>query len=72
MRGDARRACRLLTEDDTAAFCHTVSEALAAGRSLYRSPADVFDAASRVMRCVQAVVKDVDRPCSPDLKLGSL
>lgn len=66
------RAYRLLTDDDTAAFCHKVTAALAAGWALYGSPAYAFDAARGVMRCAQAVVKDVDLPYSPDLKLGSL
>ena len=33
------KAYRLLTEDDTAAFCHKVSDALAKGWSLYGDPA---------------------------------
>jgi hypothetical protein len=66
------RAYRLLTEDDTAAFCHKVTAALAAGWALHGSPAYAYDAARGVMRCAQAVVKDVDVPYSPDLKLGSL
>jgi len=34
---------RLLTGKDDAAFCHRVSEALAAGYSLYGSPAATFN-----------------------------
>jgi hypothetical protein len=61
---------RLLTEDDTSAFCHKVSEALSKGWSLHGSPTYAFDAARGVMRCGQAVVKEVEGTYSPDLKLG--
>lgn len=63
---------RFLTEADTAAFCHKVTEALARGWSLHGGPTYAFDAATGVMRCGQAVVKDVDRPYDPALKLGDL
>ena len=36
-------AYRILTGPDDAAFCHRVSEALAAGYLLYGSPAATFD-----------------------------
>ena len=61
---------RFLTDDDTAAFCHRVSEALSNGWALHGSPAYAFDAARGVMRCGQAVTKDVEGTYSPDLKLG--
>lgn len=61
---------RLLTEDDTAAFCHKVSAALAAGWELYGSPSYAFDHANGVMRCAQAVIKEVKAQYSPDMKLG--
>jgi len=61
---------RLLTEDDTSAFCHKVSEALAKGWCLHGDPTMSFDAARGVMRCGQAVTKEVDVAYSPDLKLG--
>ncbi len=61
---------RLLTDDDTSAFCHKVSDALAKGWVLHGSPTYAFDASNGVMRCGQAVVKDVDAPYSPDMKLG--
>lgn len=61
---------RLLTEDDTAAFCHKVSKALAQGWVLHGSPAYAFDAANGVMRCAQAVVKDVAVDYHADMKLG--
>lgn len=65
-------AYRLLTEDDTSAFCHKVTAALAKGWRLHGDPAYAFDAARGVMRCAQAVVKDVPGDYAPDLKLGDL
>lgn len=65
-------AYRLLTEDDTSAFCHKVSEALSKGWVLYGDPVYVFDAARGVMRCGQAVVKEVAGDYSAELKLGQL
>jgi hypothetical protein len=61
---------RLLTEDDTSAFCHKVSEALSKGWSLHGPPTYAFDVARGVMRCGQAVTKEVAGTYSPDLKLG--
>lgn len=65
-------AYRLLTEDDTSAFCHKVTAALAAGWSLHGGPVYAFDAAHGVMRCGQAVVKEVDAAYDPGMKLGAL
>ena len=62
---------RLLTEDDTSAFCHKVSEALSKGWTLYGDPVYAFDSANGVMRCGQAVTKEADVEYSPDLKLGA-
>ncbi|WP_292286674.1 DUF1737 domain-containing protein [Marivita sp.] len=61
---------RFLTEDDTSAFCHKVSEALGNGWALYGDPTYAYDAANGVMRCGQAVTKEVDTPYSPEMKLG--
>lgn len=61
---------RLLTEDDTAAFCHKVTAALNAGWGLHGSPSIAFDAGRGVMRCAQAVVKDAPGTYDPDTKLG--
>lgn len=61
---------RFLTEDDTSAFCHKVSAALANGWSLHGDPTYAFDAARGVMRCGQAVTKEVPGAYSPDVKLG--
>lgn len=61
---------RILTEDDTSAFCHKVSEALSKGWVLYGSPTYAFDGANGVMRCGQAVTKEVEAPYTPEMKLG--
>ncbi len=66
------KAYRLLTEDDTSEFCHTVTDALAKGWTLYGDPAYGHDAGTGKMRCAQAVVKDVVGEYSPDMKLGKL
>lgn len=61
---------RLLTEDDTSAFCHKVTLALNKGWELHGSPSMTFDAARGVVRCAQAVVKDAPGDYTPDTKLG--
>ncbi|MEZ5884579.1 MAG: DUF1737 domain-containing protein [Paracoccaceae bacterium] len=61
---------RLLTDDDTSAFCHKVSLALSRGWVLHGAPSYAFDAAKGVMRCAQAVTKEVPGEYHPDLKLG--
>lgn len=65
-------AYRFITDDDTAAFCHRVTAAMAKGWSLHGAPTYAFDAARGVMRCGQAVVKEVDGPYDPATKLGEL
>jgi len=65
------RLYRLLTEDDTSAFCHKVTAALNAGWELHGSPSMAFDAARGVMRCAQAVVKDAPGTYTPELRLGA-
>ena len=62
---------RYLTEDDTSRFCHRVSEALSKGWALHGSPSYAYDAAKGVMRCGQAVTKDVDAAYHPDMTLGA-
>ena len=62
---------RFLSEDDTSAFCHKVSDALAKGWELYGSPTQAFDPVKGIMRCGQSVTKDVDAPYTPDMKLGA-
>ncbi|MDO5605909.1 MAG: DUF1737 domain-containing protein [Paracoccus sp. (in: a-proteobacteria)] len=61
---------RFLTEDDTSDFCHKVSAALAAGWVLHGPPVMSFDAARGVMRCGQAVTKEIAADYHPDMKLG--
>ena len=61
---------RLLTEDDTSAFCHKVSEALAKGWDLHGGPTYAFDHANGVMRCGQAVTKAIDVEYTSEMKLG--
>lgn len=64
------RLYRFLSEDDTAAFCHKVSDALSKGWELYGPPTYAFDASRGVMRCGQAVTKPADGAYHPDMKLG--
>lgn len=61
---------RFLSEDDTSAFCHKVTDALNKGWSLHGDPTYAFDAAKGVMRCGQAVVKEAEGTYSPETKLG--
>ncbi len=61
---------RLLTEDDTSAFCHKVTLALNKGWALHGSPQYAYDEKRGVMRCAQAVVKDAEGTYTPDTKLG--
>lgn len=63
---------RLLTEDDTSAFCHKVTEVLSKGWQLEGSPTMAFDATRGIMRCAQAVVKDYDGEYSAEMKLGKV
>jgi hypothetical protein len=65
-------AYRFLTDDDSAAFYHKVTAALAAGWQLYGGPSYAADPGSGRMRRGQAVVKEVDRSYDPDMKLGDL
>ena len=66
------KAYRFLTADDTSAFCHKVTAALAKGWELYGDPTYAHDATTGVMRCGQAVTKEVAGEYSADLKLGDL
>ncbi|MEO1239620.1 MAG: DUF1737 domain-containing protein [Pseudomonadota bacterium] len=63
---------RFLTGDDTSEFCHKVTAALNSGWVLHGNPTYAYDAANGVMRCGQAVVKEVEGTYTPDLKLGDL
>jgi len=66
------QAYRLLTGEDTSAFCHKVTDALSKGWVLYGDPAYAFDAASGIMACAQAVTKEVPGDYNPDVRLGTL
>ena len=61
---------RFLSDDDTSAFCHKVTAALNQGWDLHGSPSYSHDAARGVMRCGQAVVKEVPGTYTPDTKLS--
>ena len=62
---------RFLSGPDDSGFCHKVTAALNAGWALHGSPTYAFDAASGIMRCGQAVVKEVEgRDYEPGIKLG--
>jgi hypothetical protein len=47
-----------------------VTAALDKGWVLYGDPVYAFDAARGVMRCAQAVTKEVEAPYRDDMKLG--
>ena len=61
---------RFLTDDDTSAFCHRVTAALNKGWALHGGPTYSFDASRGVMRCGQAVLKEVEGTYTPEVKLG--
>ncbi|MCP5085632.1 MAG: DUF1737 domain-containing protein [Rhodobacteraceae bacterium] len=65
-------AYSFISDDDSTIFCHRVTKALSNGWSLHGSPTYAFDAANGVMRCGQAVTKEVEGEYSADLKLGQL
>ena len=62
---------RLLTGDDSSEFCHKVTEALSKGWELYGGATHAHDATVGVMRCGQAVIKEVDGTYSSNMKLGA-
>ena len=63
---------RFLTHEDTSEFCHKVTKALGEGWTLYGDPTYAFDQSTRLMRCGQAVTKDVDVDYDPSVTLGAL
>jgi len=65
-------AYRFLTDEDSSAFCHKITAALAAGWQLYGNPTFAYDHAGGALRCGQAVVKEVDAEYHPDVKLSGL
>ena len=52
---------RFITSDDTSEFCLRVTEALSNGWKLYREPKMTFDRKRRVIRCGQAVIKNLPK-----------
>ena len=66
------RLYRFLTgPDEGSDFCHKVSLALSKGWQLHGSPSLSFNAATGVMHCGQAVIKEVEgADYHPDMKLG--
>lgn len=54
---DEKPAYRLLTGEDTHAFCERVSKALTEGYVLYGSPAATFDPNTNRMLVAQAVIR---------------
>ncbi len=61
---------RLLTHEDTSAFCHKVTLALSKGWELYGDPCYAFDHDTGKMRCAQAVIKTIADDYDPNMKLG--
>lgn len=61
---------RFLTGDDSSEFCHKVSAALAKGWQLHGAATMAFDPVQGVMRCGQAVTKDIAEDYDPQMKLG--
>lgn len=61
---------RFLSGDDDSAFCHKVTKALSEGWALHGGPTYAYDAATKKMRCGQAVVRNVaEQAYDPDRKL---
>ncbi|MEM9010531.1 MAG: DUF1737 domain-containing protein [Pseudomonadota bacterium] len=63
---------RFVTAPDDGSFSHKVTEALNRGWQLYGQPSYAFDAKAGVMRCGQAVMKDVDLDYDAELDLDAL
>ncbi len=51
---------RFISGPDDSSFCHKVTAALNKGWHIYGSPTYAYDAATKAMRCGQAIVKDVE------------
>ena len=60
---------RFPSGDDDRAFRHEVGAALAEGWTLHGGPTYAFDAARGVMRCGQAVTKEIAGPYRPGMAL---
>ena len=64
------RLYRFLTGPDDSSFCHKVTKALSEGWHLYGDPQYAADPASGILRCGQAVTRDVEAVYDPERKLG--
>lgn len=65
------RLYRFITGPDDAAFCKRVSAALNKGWELHGAPSLTFNAATGLVICGQAVVKEVEGvEFHDDIKLG--
>lgn len=65
------RLYRFLTGPDDSGFCHKVTAALNKGWLLHGAPTYAYDPEAKVMRCGQAVYKEVDGvDYTPEIKLG--
>ena len=70
---EKQKVYRFLTAIDDADFCHKVTEALSKGWVLYGSPSYAFDVEEGIMKCGQAVIKEVEPfAYSREVKLGAL
>ena len=64
---------RFITDDDTARFCNRVTEVLSNGWKLYGEPKMTFDKKRGIMRCGQAVIKNVpNKKYSKKINLSSI
>ncbi|RWQ52126.1 DUF1737 domain-containing protein [Mesorhizobium sp.] len=62
---------RFLSGPDDSSFCHKVTAALNKGWHLFGSPTYSYDMEAKIMRCGQAVVKDVEgQEYGPGTKLS--
>ncbi|PLW76383.1 DUF1737 domain-containing protein [Cohaesibacter celericrescens] len=68
---EKQKVYRFITGVDDSNFCHRVTEALSKGWSIHGSPSYAFDATEGVMKCGQAVTKDVEPfDYTREVKLG--
>ena len=62
---------RFLTGPDDSSFCHKVTAALNKGWELSGAPTYAYDAEAKIMKCGQAVTKQVDGiDYEPGIKLS--
>ena len=64
---------RFITDHYTERFCNRVTEALSNGWKLYGEPKMTFDKKRGIMRCGQAVIKNVsNKKYSKKINLSSI